>query len=272
MKKLGSLLLVLAGAAAGAHAAAATGPALMTVSPGAIDRVAAVEARCPTFSWAPVAEAVAQELVLLESGEAAPKIDEAEALVRVELPGSASSWTPDLEQCPLPNRTYAWAIRALGEDVGPDWSEPRLFRVMARPAFVPPADVPTIWIGEELPPGLSGVHRVDPPQRAEAPEAVAEGIYIDGLSVPAGHEVLSTSMECPAGHLCGTAVYCGGGKVVMGGGPDLRPTTTGLVLWASYPDNVNEPPASWWVWVHNTTGTPSTFDVHAVCMTLPGLP
>ena len=42
----------------------------------------------------------------------------------------------------------------------------------------------------------------DPPRKAwstypkgEAPEAVAEGIYIDGLSVPAGHEVLSTSMD-----------------------------------------------------------------------------
>jgi hypothetical protein len=269
MKKLGFLLFVLVGAAAGAHAAAATGSALTTVSPGAVDRVATVEARCPTFSWGPVVGAVAQELVVLESGEAAPEIDGAEALVRVELPGSASSWTPDLERCPLLNRTYAWAVRALGEGVGSDWSEPRLFRVVGRSAFFPPADVPKIWAGEELPPGLTGVRRVDPPQRAEAPEAVADGIYIGGLPVLAGHEVLSTSMDCPAGILCGTSVYCGGGKVVMGGGPYLLPTTSGLVLWASHPDYANEPPASWLVWVHNTTGVQASFDVHAVCMTLP---
>jgi hypothetical protein len=94
-----------------------------TVSPGNDKRLMEVEGRCPTFSWSRVDGATAYELAVHDVG--------GEALTRVidqPLPADAGSWTPDRSRCLVPDRSYAWSIRALGDDgAASEWSAPALF-------------------------------------------------------------------------------------------------------------------------------------------------
>jgi Protein of unknown function (DUF1566) len=125
--------------------AAAMASAPVAISPGGLTRTARVEARCPTFSWIPVAQSDGLELVvygLEESGELAPR----PALTRV-LPPAAASWTPTLEDCLERGGRYAWLLRARtsqGEEV---LSSPRLFEIAGQPSE------------EELARALEVVHR-----------------------------------------------------------------------------------------------------------------
>jgi len=95
------------------------------VSPGAADAAPAVRDPCPTFSWGALPGARGYELVVLKAG--AESAQERPAL-RARIAGSATSWTPSLDQCLAPGR-YAWSLRA--EDG--QWSEPRLFEVGPSP-------------------------------------------------------------------------------------------------------------------------------------------
>lgn len=104
----------------------------MAVSPGS-PTGAAIESRCPTFSWGAVASARALELVVYRVHEEG---QEAEAVLEREVHGSASSWTPPLGSCLKRGGRYAWSVRSLGADTASDWSAPSLFKVAAGPTRV----------------------------------------------------------------------------------------------------------------------------------------
>ncbi len=93
-------------------------------SPGGTTSVTRIATPCPTFSWGHSGATRAYELSIHH-------LDDEEEALRRTLPGSASSWTPDLGDCLEPGGRYAWTIRATGDDGASAWSEPRLFEVAA---------------------------------------------------------------------------------------------------------------------------------------------
>lgn len=65
---------------------------------------------CPTFSWDAIDGATTHELVIYEVGQGR---QEAEPVLKQEIPGSASSWTPSLDRCLERGGQYAWSVRAV---------------------------------------------------------------------------------------------------------------------------------------------------------------
>ena len=112
------------------------------VSPGEIDRLAAVEQRCPTFSWGMEGGADAYELIAYvlpeDVSQPVELTAETEALF-ARVAGSATSWTPSAEQCFAPGGGYVWFVRAVQQVVGDqvieasEWSAGRYFEVPAGP-------------------------------------------------------------------------------------------------------------------------------------------
>lgn len=104
----------------------ATPPA--PVSPGSTEGDA-VQGTCPTFSWTARAGATGYELrVYLADGDEPPVLE-------ARLAEGASSWTPPLRECLEPDRSYAWAVRAVEASGDPaPWSEPVLFSIAAAPS------------------------------------------------------------------------------------------------------------------------------------------
>ena len=117
------------------------------VSPGAADRTAEVEGRCPTFIWNPVPGAAFHELV----GYRLPKIPESADLSAIDLsdadqvlyakvPGSAPAWEPELAECLASGGNYVWFVRAIyreeeGEVVeASEWSFGRYFSISSMPS------------------------------------------------------------------------------------------------------------------------------------------
>jgi len=103
----------------------------VAVSPGSVTG-SLVESRCPTFSWGAVPGAKSYELVVYRLGE---KDEEPEPVLRQELPGSASGWTPSLDRCLKQGARYAWSVRATGKEATSEWSAPALFQVAAGPSL-----------------------------------------------------------------------------------------------------------------------------------------
>lgn len=99
-----------------------------TVSPGDPGRSTRIEARCPTFLWGGT-EAIDYELIVLQIGDQG---EESGPVLRVQISGPASGWTPELERCLQRGQRYAWSLRSLG-DPPSAWSEPRLFEVAGGP-------------------------------------------------------------------------------------------------------------------------------------------
>lgn len=117
------------------------------VSPGAADRTAEIEGRCPTFTWSPVPGAAFHELVgyrLSENSDLAnpSEIDLANAdqILYAEVPGTASAWAPELAECLTPGGNYVWFVRAVyreeeGEVVeASEWSYGRYFSISSMPS------------------------------------------------------------------------------------------------------------------------------------------
>lgn len=114
------------------------------VSPGSSDRVAEIEGRCPSFSWGVVPGAERYQLVGYRIPEGMDPADldpsQAEQVLYTEVPGSATSWTPDLEQCLTPGESFVWFVRAVlkeedGEVVeASEWSGGRYFLISSRPS------------------------------------------------------------------------------------------------------------------------------------------
>lgn len=110
------------------------------VSPGRASGVETIDIPCPTFSWAGVADAAAYELAVVRLPTAsaegiAGEGEGAQPLLRKEVPGAASSWTPALDQCLEPGGSYAWAVRSVDEsDHRGAWSEAVVFRIAGVPS------------------------------------------------------------------------------------------------------------------------------------------
>ena len=112
------------------------------VSPGAIERITQVEAKCPTFSWQASPTAEGYEIVVYQLDEnlvdvAEADLETATEVLYIELPGRTTSWTPGLADCFEPGEQYVWFVRAVldantGE--GTEWSAPRFFEVAAAPS------------------------------------------------------------------------------------------------------------------------------------------
>jgi len=114
------------------------------VSPGAVDRIAEIEGRCPSFSWGVVPAAEHCQLIVyrlpegMEVGEV--DLDLAEEVLYTEVAGQAAMWTPNLTQCLTPGEGYAWFVRAVfrkeeGEIVeASEWSNGRFFSISAMPS------------------------------------------------------------------------------------------------------------------------------------------
>jgi hypothetical protein len=91
---------------------------LEAVSPGATDRIAEVEARCPTFIWEAIDGADSFELIVyrLPDGlatEALPALTEADVteVLVAEVPGGAPAWTPDVSRALARGGTFVWFVR-----------------------------------------------------------------------------------------------------------------------------------------------------------------
>jgi hypothetical protein len=125
----------------------ATARELETVSPGATDRIAGIEARCPTFSWEVVAEAEFFELVAyrLPDGLAPGDLTdgvlaEAEVALEAWVPGGAAGWTPEAVEGLERGASYVWFVRAVyREDRGEvieagEWSQGKFFQISTLPS------------------------------------------------------------------------------------------------------------------------------------------
>ena len=120
-----------------AFGSAAYGQVPDSVSPGSEDKVAAIEGRCPSFSWGVVPGAEHYQLVCYRLPEGMEPshldLERAGEVLSTEVPGSATSWTPNLELCLPPGESYVWFVRAVfREDHGEvveagEWSYGRYF-------------------------------------------------------------------------------------------------------------------------------------------------
>ena len=118
------LSLVVGLALATAAASSASRP--ITVSPGDPSEFVPISDPCPTFSWGTVTGASDYELVIYHvtaNGE------DPLPVLRVDLPGTAHSWTPSLEQCLARGERYAWSVRVTEPAGASRVSEVRLFQV-----------------------------------------------------------------------------------------------------------------------------------------------
>ncbi len=113
------------------------------ISPGASageeGRFAEIGTVCPTFSWTSAGGRGPIQLAVFElTADATTGAERVTAktgpILDVSLPGGAAAWTPPLERCLERGRSYAWAVRASGEDATGGWSEPNLFRIAAVPS------------------------------------------------------------------------------------------------------------------------------------------
>ena len=102
----------------------------MAVSPGDVEKLAAVGDACPTFSWTEVPGSQRYELVILTAGE---EEEQAREVLEETLPAGATNWTPSLEQCLERGGRYGWSVRAVGEEGASEWSALNLFEVTSRP-------------------------------------------------------------------------------------------------------------------------------------------
>jgi len=112
------------------------------VSPGAVDRIAEIEGRCPTFFWGGEPEATAFELVVYRlpegarlSGSADIDLTTCEEVLYARVPGSATAWQPELAEALHPGESYVWYVRAIIREEQSDvlesseWSPGRFFTI-----------------------------------------------------------------------------------------------------------------------------------------------
>ena len=163
------ILAVIVVVASGAYAQVPNG-----VSPGAVDYIAAIEKRCPAFSWGVAPDTEHYQLVCyqLPEGMEPSEVDmaRAEQVLYTEIPGAATSWTPNLSQCLTPGESYVWFVRAVfaenhGEQVdASEWSYGKSFEISAEPSAGEVEDALRVlrrYVGD----GDGGADPVDPHER-----------------------------------------------------------------------------------------------------------
>jgi hypothetical protein len=226
------------------------------VSPGAVDHVAAIEGRCPSFSWGVVPGAERYQLVCyglpegMEPGEA--DLSRAEQVLHTEVPGAATSWTPNLSLCFKPGASYVWFVRAVfreerGEVVeASEWSHGRFFEI---PGIPSKGDVEEALgkFAEGTGEGRSGGIGIDPeirdiegagPERSPPGWRPATALPIQ-KSVPSAATAIRGSLSDTTGETygvvgvsastdgagLGAANTAGGPDLVLDGSADLVPDT-----------------------------------------------
>jgi hypothetical protein len=215
------------------------------VSPGFVERLAAIDSRCPTFSWQEMPEAASYELVAY----ALPEDVEPAAVTSAELvgdtqvlyarvPGGATSWTPALDQCLAPGGSYVWFVRAVfddeaGEEVPGDWSDGLFFAVSAVPSSEEVAEALRVlrrYVGDDATvldepdgvttPGSPTVSRAAPTHPSPSPKAVpsAKTAIRGALSDPSGEAYgVVGVVSSPEGAGLGAANLAGGPDLVLDG-------------------------------------------------------
>jgi len=217
------------------------------VSPGAVDRIAEVEGRCPTFIWGSVSGATAFELVvyrLTQKPQAsnAEVIDlaESEEVLYARVPGGATAWQPELANGLEPGENYVWFVRtSLREDSGEivvagEWSEPRFFSIPATPSAIEvEAALEVLRRYTELGSIVAvPLDRPSPEHRSGAPDrSIHAGISdppTDGLkSVPTATAAIKGSIPDATGETYGVVGLsnspdgAGVAAANLNGGPDL---------------------------------------------------
>jgi predicted regulator of Ras-like GTPase activity (Roadblock/LC7/MglB family) len=233
------ILVIIIVVASGAHAQVPDG-----VSPGAVDHVAAIEGRCPFFSWGVVPGAEHYELVCyrLPEGVEPSEVDlgETEQVLYTEVPGAAAAWTPDLAQCLAVGESYVWFVRAVfreehGEVVeASEWSYGRFFEISTTPSAGELEDALRVlrrYAGD----GRGAAAAIDP----ETDEADVTGtdppaarqrsdpLWHDAKSVPSAKTAIRGSLSDTTGETYGvvgisnSAEGAGVGAAGAEGGPDL---------------------------------------------------
>jgi hypothetical protein len=238
---------VVGGALLGLAAAAAAAGAPEGVSPGAVDRVALVEGRCPTFTWGGLPGTAAYELLVYRLPEAPPgaegvevELEPSDEALAARLPGGATAWQPELADGLEPGASYVWFVRAvLREEAGEvveasDWSAARFFAVSRAPSQL------------EIERALEVLRRAAEPGGVAAPAAAAAAAVADSgsgsghpKSVPTAAAAVRGSSPDLSGEAYGVvgisaspdgagvaaANTDGGADLVLDGSADLLPDT-----------------------------------------------
>jgi len=108
------------------------------VSPGNEIRAIVIDQVCPTFSWAQVPGASAYQIAVFEMGERYEGLSYYEDQAGLNIPvlvrnihGTASSWTPSLEEALSNGGRYVWFVQARDAYGSSTWSVGKKFAVRA---------------------------------------------------------------------------------------------------------------------------------------------
>ena len=257
------------------------------VSPGAADRTAEIEGRCPTFIWDSVPGAAFHELVgyrLSENSDLADpsKIDLANAdqVLYAKVPGSAPAWEPELAECLTPGGNYVWFVRAVyREEEGEvaeasEWSYGRFFSISSTPSAVEVEEAMRVlrrYAGDTVEPGGLDTEKADTNRPAttrlvaiqqQSPKSVTSAKTAIKATVPDAsgetYGVVGIS-NSPNGAGVAAANTNGGPDLVLDGSEDYLPdaefSQSGINRpWGS-PQTFN---------IHNSTGLGMTLQVDGV--------
>jgi hypothetical protein len=221
------------------------------VSPGAADRAAKIEGRCPTFIWSPVPGAAFHELVgyrLSKDSESADlsaiDLSDAEQVLYAKVPGIASAWEPELAECLTPGGKYVWFVRAVYREEesevveASEWSYGRYFSISSMPSAQEVEEALTVlrrYTGHQVGPEGLKTERADttraaPSRRVEVPQQVQKSVTsakaaIKGIVPDTTGEtygVVGTS-NSPNGAGVAAANTNGGADLVIDGSEDGQP-------------------------------------------------
>ena len=214
------------------------------VSPGAVEHIAAIEGRCPFYSWGVVPEAEFYQLVCYRLPVAMEPmeldLDRAEQVLYAEVAGAATSWTPDLTLCLEVGESYVWYVRAVyreeqGEVVdASEWSYGRFFEISTTPSAGEVEDALRVlrrYAGDgdggaasvdphDRESGVTRVERSRAGRRASLPSDTAK-------AAPSAKTAISGSLSDTTGETYGvvgisnSAEGAGVGAAGAEGGPDL---------------------------------------------------
>jgi hypothetical protein len=194
----------------------------VAVSPGDASTRALVEDRCPTFSWGTIEGARSYELVVYRLGEEGEE-EEKEPVVRENLAGSASLWTPSLDACLERGGRYAWSIRAEFETGSSDWSTSSLFQIAAAPSLAQLEQALAVvreYLDERDDAGLPNT----PPVGARSPAVAGVGEKDVDRSAQAITGPVSDASVLPVGDL-----DCRAGRYEDNGDGTVSDCRTGLI-------------------------------------------
>ncbi|MDH3814258.1 MAG: hypothetical protein OEV48_07205 [Acidobacteriota bacterium] len=257
------------------------------VSPGAVDRTAEIEGRCPTFIWNSVPGAAFHELIGYRLSEFSDltypseiDLSNADQILYAKVAGSAPAWEPELAECLTPGSSYVWFVRAVyleenGEVAeASEWSNGRYFSISSVPSALEVEEALRVLRrhsehhveSEEFSAERAETMPAAPSRQVEVPQQVPKSVTsaktaIKGTVSDATGEtygVVGTS-NSPDGAGVAAANTNGGPDLVLDGSEDYLPdaefSQSGINLpWGS-PQTFN---------IHNSTGLGMTLQVDGV--------